>query len=794
MPTATFRFLEHESFGRRLLARVLPLIVFIGIGFATELILFEEQRRQASVHQQNLISASGEIRAIIESELNATIHLASGLVSFIQAKNGHYQIADIDSWLIKLQKHERGIRNMTLAPSNRIQTIVPLKGNESALGIYYPDIPEQWPAIAQIIDSKRPALVGPFQLKQGGLGLAYRVPVFLDNGEYWGLITTILDAELVFQLAKQRARELHLEFAIFDLNQPAMSAAIFGNYDNHSNDGKQSRNQQPDNALKVNIPGRHIELRTTMREEASFPIFEMAQRIIGWLAAALIGFLLARTFAAYRHQARTYFALNESQQRFLSAFNTAPQGMALINEEGHWISVNPMLCDILGYEESALMKIPVVQLSDKLAIDRLHKRWADQGKTGLQFELEVRHCGGHKVFCLISLALIAHEQLEKNYWIFQAIDISRRIAAEHKLQTSAEYTQAILDNVAEGIVSTSLDGTLRSINPAAIAIWKHAENVYLNTNFFHLLGGQQIELEIQEFVRDIRDYGASQIPCLMRESAITDQEGNNIAIEFRISATEQKEETELIIVIRDINERKRLEQMQSEFVSIVSHELRTPLTSIIGSLKLIEGGVFGALPESLGSMIRIALQNGQQLALIINDILDMDKLVAGKMSFNIEALPIMPLIQQAVESNLSFAKQHQVEIVVIDTLPECAVLTDAMRLQQVLSNLLSNAAKYSRAQSKIEIHLHQSTSHVKISVRDFGEGIPKDFQPRLFKKFSQVDSSSTRKKGGTGLGLFICKEMVQRMNGEIGFESSEGIGSLFYFTIPLSSEAGGKVT
>lgn len=778
MSIATFRFLEHEFFGRRLLGRVLPLIVFIGTGIATELILFEEQRRQASVHQQHLISASGEIRAIIESELNATIHLASGLVSFIQTKNGQYQISDIDPWLSRLQGQERSIRNITLAPNNRIQTIIPLAGNESAIGIYFPNVPEQWPAIERIINSQRPALVGPFQLKQGGLALAYRVPVFLDNKEYWGLVTTVLDTELVFRLAKQRAKELQLDFAIFDLDQAEPGVAIYG---------KSDLDRLSTTALNVNIPGRQIELHTRMQEDQAFPIFGFAQRVTGWLFAALLGFLLARTFAAYRRQANTYFALNESQQRFLSAFNTAPQGMALINEEGYWISINPMLCDILGYDERSLLKIPVIQLSEKLAIHHLYERWVEQEKDSLQFELALRHAAGHHVTCLISLARIAHEQPEKTYWIFQVIDISRRIAAEKKLQASAEYTQTILDNVAEGIVSTTLDGNLRSINPAAIAIWKQAGDAFLDTNFFHLLGGQKVIEEIEEFVRDVKDYGASQLPCLMRESSIIDQEGNNIAIEFRISATEQKDETELIIVIRDINERKRLEQMQSEFVSIVSHELRTPLTSIIGSLKLIEGGVFGTLPESLGSMIRIALQNGQQLALIINDILDMDKLVAGKMSFNIEALPIMPLIQQALESNLSFAKQHQVEIVIIDALTECTVLTDAMRLQQVLSNLLSNAAKFSRAQSKIEIHLHQSTSHVKISVRDFGEGIPKEFQSRLFKKFSQVDSSSTRRKGGTGLGLFICKEMVQQMNGEIGFESSEGIGSLFYFTMPLSS-------
>lgn len=825
MSIPTFHFLDHESVGRRLLGRLLPLIVFLGTGIATELIIFEDQRRQASIRQQKLSSYSGEIRAIIESELNATIHLASGLVAFIQAKNGNYQIEEINPWLGQLQKNERGIRNITLAPGNRIQHIFPNQGNESVIGLYFPDVPEQWPVINKIISSKRPALVGPFQLKQGGLALAYRVPVFLEDTSYWGLITSILDADQIFQSAKQRAQALGLNFALIDLDHGEASVSLYSNLApstdrnvgtlvkaNNHRDKLESNNGV---ITKLNFPGRDVALYTSLQDEETGNIFSNLQRTAGWLFAALMGFLLVRIFAAYHRQTQTYFALNESQQRFLSVFNAAPQGMALIDENGKWISVNPMLCDILGYDDHSLLHVPPHRLSSKLGIDNLQQRWIDQGQAHLQFELDLRHRTGRLVSCQLSISLIAPEQLGKKYWILQAVDISRRIAAERQLHSSAEYTQTILDNVAEGIVSTTLNGDLRSINPAAIAIWKlSATQVaqFRYTNFLQLLSGighlgdlsdnsdirsqslndehnksLKIAQEIDDYVRDVRDYGASQIPCLRLESIVMDQQGNTIHIEFSISATEQKEETELIIVIRDISERKRLEQMQSDFVSIVSHELRTPLTSIIGSLKLIEGGVFGSLPDSLGRMIRIALQNGQQLALIINDILDMNKLVAGQMSFDIQAFALMPLIKVALESNSGFAKQHQVEILILDTLPNCKVMVDPLRLQQILSNLLSNAAKYSKAQGKVEIRLEPLATHLKISVQDYGEGIPQEAQVKLFKKFSQVDSSSTRKKGGTGLGLSIAKEMVQRMQGEIGFTSTEGLGSVFYFTIPLAT-------
>ncbi|TXI90459.1 MAG: HAMP domain-containing histidine kinase, partial [Burkholderiaceae bacterium] len=230
------------------------------------------------------------------------------------------------------------------------------------------------------------------------------------------------------------------------------------------------------------------------------------------------------------------------------------------------------------------------------------------------------------------------------------------------------------------------------------------------------------------------------------------------------------------------------------------HELRTPLTSIIGSLKLIEGGVFGKLPDALDRMVRIALQNGQHLALIINDILDMDKLAAGKMEFAIADYNLDELISLSLENNQSYAKQYQVhfnyQVETDQSLGPLTIRCDAQRFQQIMSNLLSNAAKYSRANQNIDINCEvigdEHHEEIKISVRDYGEGIPAQYQDKIFKKFSQVDGSNTRKKGGTGLGLSICKQMAEHMGGSIGFYSQEGEGSCFYFQLPRAQVSASK--
>jgi PAS domain S-box-containing protein len=785
MPLSPIRFLEHESFGRRLLGRLLPFIVFIGTGIATELILFEELSKQESLDRQKIISHAGEVRAILESELNATIHLASGLVAFIQVKKGDYKVTEIEPWLISLQKQESSIRNITLAPANRIQTIVPRLGNESAFGMYFPENKEQWPAVERVIKSKRPALAGPFALKQGGLGLAYRVPIFLDDGKYWGLVSTVLDAELVFEKAKRRAEELQLQFKIIDLDLAPNAKPLYGNI---------SVKQSIVSHLKVNAPGRQIEIQAMSLPSEQSQLSRHIQRLAGWSVALLLSILIAKTFQFYRRQSRSYFALNESQQRFMRAFNTAPQGMALVDDDGHWISANPMLCQILGYKESDLRRISLAEIAPSLAIQNLQQEWRSQNKSSLQYELNLKHRDGSDVTCLLSLAHIDYEKLEKAYWIFQIIDINRRVAAERQIQANAEYTQAILNNVAEGIVCTTTSGMVLSINPAAISILKFPDESFLNVDFFQLVCGKEkvdlraeVENFIQSFAANQTEELTSDATYFKRENSIKDYLGNDIHVEFSISFSQQKHQTDVIIVLRDISERKYLEIMQSEFVSIVSHELRTPLTSIIGSLKLIEGGIFGHLPDSLARMIHIALQNGQQLALIINDILDMDKLVAGKMEFNLQELTASSLVTTSIENNQSFARQYQITFEFDQPEQDFIVKADPQRVHQILSNLLSNAAKFSKTGNKVELSITKHDQSVKFTVKDYGEGIPQQYQDRLFKKFSQVDGSSTRRKGGTGLGLSICKEMVERMQGEIGFNSIEGQGSSFYFTLPLAN-------
>lgn len=243
----------------------------------------------------------------------------------------------------------------------------------------------------------------------------------------------------------------------------------------------------------------------------------------------------------------------------------------------------------------------------------------------------------------------------------------------------------------------------------------------------------------------------------------------------------------LVEVARDITETRRQQQLKDEFIATVSHELRTPLTSILGSVGYLVGGAAGELPESVIRMLKIALNNCRRLVGIVNDILDMEKIEAGKMTYDRKAVDVHALAAQVVEANQSYADNYGVSLRLDAAAHHGEILADPERLSQALTNLVSNAIKFSPRGGEVVIAIENSDGAVGIAVRDHGPGIPEDYKDRIFEKFVQVDATDRRQRGGTGLGLSIVKEIVDRMEGRIEFAPAPGGGTVFKVTFKESA-------
>jgi signal transduction histidine kinase/DNA-binding response OmpR family regulator len=237
---------------------------------------------------------------------------------------------------------------------------------------------------------------------------------------------------------------------------------------------------------------------------------------------------------------------------------------------------------------------------------------------------------------------------------------------------------------------------------------------------------------------------------------------------------------------------KELDRLKSEFVAVVSHEVRTPITSIKGSLELLSDERFHKLPAPQRELLSICQANTERLISLINDILDFSKLESSKLSLNIEPIDVDKVLAEAVENIRSLAAQKEVTIDLTVDASAGQIEADPMRVGQVATNLLGNAIKFSPEKSRIEVFASGDPEKITVSVKDYGRGIAQRDLNRLFQRFAQLDSSTTRKAGGTGLGLVISKGIVEQHGGSIWVESALNEGSTFSFALPRFRADGGS--
>ena len=360
----------------------------------------------------------------------------------------------------------------------------------------------------------------------------------------------------------------------------------------------------------------------------------------------------------------------------------------------------------------------------------------------------------------------------------------REALAERERQLAVERDalarfQQVVDNVGDAIVTVDAAGDVVWMNPAAETLFMRRSVSAVGRPVKELVPAWAAGVPATARALERRGATAREEEAALPGGALVPVEVTVTSMVTGVGVFEN-------CVFRDIAARKAVERMKDELVSTVNHELRTPVTSILGSLKLVQGGVGGEVAPAALQLVDIAVHNGERMLGLVNDLLDLAKLEAGGVEYDTEAVALVPLVRDAVEANRGYGAQFEVALAFTASGGEAWVRGDARRLGQVVTNLVSNAVKYSPAGGTARVEVTAvDAGRVRVSVADDGPGIPMAFRAHIFEKFATTVAGDGKKRPGTGLGLAIAKRIVEEHGGCIGFDTDLGVGTTFWFELPM---------
>jgi PAS domain S-box-containing protein len=371
------------------------------------------------------------------------------------------------------------------------------------------------------------------------------------------------------------------------------------------------------------------------------------------------------------------------------------------------------------------------------------------------------------------------------HYVATLSDITPLKLSEAAHRDQAIRLEAILNSIGDAIITLNESGSIESWNRGAQALFGYSSADILRRSVGLLALPATLLRDHQHWWGQL-DPGQKYKP---KQYQLVSKDGQLVDVDIVVSEVRIDSRRLLICLLRDIAERLEVERLKAGFVATVSHELRTPLTSILASLGLMAGAMAREMPPKALRLVDIARQNCERLIRLINDILDLEKAESGKLEFQLELHGLQALLQQAIDINRGFADNYAVRLELEINCVDASLLIDRDRLLQVLTNLISNAVKFSPSGSTIRVTAAIVGAVIKISIQDEGPGISSEFQQRIFQKFAQADASDSRSKGGTGLGLSISKTIMERLGGSIGFDARPSKGACFYITLPVSQAA-----
>lgn len=486
------------------------------------------------------------------------------------------------------------------------------------------------------------------------------------------------------------------------------------------------------------------------------------------------------------HSVRQREALRDSAVRINTIVNNVVDGIITVDSNGAIESANHSAEQMFGLAPNSLIGS---KFTDLLR-DCCRKAYLDELRNGTTHHvihpLLYAECEGFGLrqngsTFPIELAISRVTLKGRQLLIHIVRDVTERKLAEQKLRLAA----SVFENASEGIVITDVDGIIQSVNPAYTNITRFREEELLGKNPRILQSGRHDKGFYEQMWASISGSGHWQGELWNRR-----KDGEIFPQWVTINAIKDNrgQTTNYVGVAWDISKLKDSQRMKEEFITTVSHELRTPLTSVLVSLGMLKGNMHEQLDGQAQKLVTLAHSNSRRLVRLISDILDIEKIEAGKMTFHFEPLELTVLVNRVIEDSKALAEQARTTLSCQTLITDAWINGDADRLMQALTNLLSNAIKYSPPGEPVEVVVGEHGAMLRIEVTDHGPGIPVEFHDQVFKKFAQVGQSERGEKAGTGLGLSIAKLIVQQHGGNIDFLSNPGILTTFFIDLPRAAQ------
>ncbi|MDE3148693.1 MAG: PAS domain S-box protein [Acidobacteriota bacterium] len=496
-------------------------------------------------------------------------------------------------------------------------------------------------------------------------------------------------------------------------------------------------------------------------------------------------------------QRQKEMALYSSEARYREMVENSLGFVFTCSMEGRLTALNAFTAETLGYRAEALLGRSVSELMDAASAAAFQDclRTLDVYEDEeWQRTLQLRRSDG--VYRRIAFRS-RRVQLpgERPFVLNHGMDMTEQHEAEEALHLATRQREMILEAVGDGIFGIDLEGRLTFINRAGARALGYSPDQ---------LAGRDVHSAIHHSHADGTPYSKSTSPILqalrlcepirMRDEVFWRKDGTSIPVEYSANPLiEDGRVSGMVVAFQDVSERRRLEKMKDEFISTVSHELRTPLTSLRASLGLIASGSLDKRPEKQQQMIEMAIGNSDRLIRLVNDIVDFDSVERGRLLLQRQPVEAIDLLHRAADVAHGAAAQARIEFR-IDA-PQAAVFADEERALQVLNELVDNAIKFSPPETTIRLSARSVDAaapgdglappgEVCFVVEDQGTGITQEKLDHIFDRFQQGDASDSRALGGTGLGLALCRSIVEQHGGRIWAESEPGKGSRFLFTLP----------